>query len=219
MKKNHTDIIMVIDRSYSIRTFRMEEATMEGFNGFIADQKKVPGSASLTAVLFADTYEFLHEGIDIQSVPELTTKEYQADGSSTALWDAVGKTIIETGKRIDNMIKADKPEKVIFVIMTDGQENSSKEIRNGNEIRKLIGKKEEEADWQFVFTGANEDPFGESAKMGISNHQTLAFAATAKGTRSAYSDLSAQTVAYRGGIVGSMSFNDDASTGDDGSDD
>ena len=155
MKNNLTEIVFILDRSGSMS--RLVEDTIGGFNSFIETQKKEVGEAVLTTILFDDQYEILHNGVDIKNVKPMTTKEYSARGM-TALLDAIGKTINNVGDRLNKTDDKDKPSKVIFVITTDGQENSSKEftqkqikemIEHGiflHELREEVGKDFDEFD-------------------------------------------------------------------------
>jgi uncharacterized protein YegL len=125
MRNDLTEIVAILDRSGSMA--HLADDTIGCFNKFIEDQKKVPGEAFLTTVLFDDQYNFLHEGVNIQDVKPMTAQEYFARGM-TALLDAVGRTVIRIGERLSKMNEADRPSKVIVLIITDGEENSSKEF-------------------------------------------------------------------------------------------
>ena len=127
MNRNLTDITVVLDRSGSMTTV-MHDVT-GGFDKFIEEQKKVQGEALLTLVQFDTEYEFVHKAKNIKDIPKL---EFMPRGM-TALLDAMGRAITETGERLRNMKEEDRPGKVICLIITDGQENSSKEYNNANE--------------------------------------------------------------------------------------
>src|SRR3990172_484091 len=133
-----TEIICVLDRSTSIRTSGLIEKTIEGFNSFLADQKKLSGKAKLTLCLFdggtgygntgapGETYEIRHNGIDLNDVPELNKDTFVPKGM-TAMWDAIGATIDSVSNRLEKIKLEEKPDKVVILIMTDGHENSSRE--------------------------------------------------------------------------------------------
>lgn len=131
MRSDLTDITLVVDRSGSMQEMRSDAEG--GVNAFIADQAKEPGEALLTLVQFDTEYEFLHSGVPIGQVPKYTL----VPRGSTALLDAVGRAINETGERLSKMDEKDRPGLVIFVVMTDGHENASKEFSKP-QIKKMI---------------------------------------------------------------------------------
>jgi hypothetical protein len=141
---------------------QVREDAEGGVNSFIAQQAKEPGEALLTLVQFDTEYEFLHKGVPISQVPK-----YQlVPRGMTALLDAVGRAINETGERLSKMDEQDRPGLVVFVVMTDGQENSSKEFSKAN-IKEMIERQQEKYNWHFTFLGANQDAFAEAGSMGI----------------------------------------------------
>jgi hypothetical protein len=160
MKQHLTDITLVVDRSGSMAQVRGDAEG--GVNAFITDQAKEPGEALLTLVQFDTEYEFLHKGVPISQVPEYKL----VPRGGTALLDAVGRAINETGKRLSKMDELDRPGLVIFVVMTDGQENSSKEFSKSR-IKEMIERQQEKYNWHFNFLGANQDAFAEASDMGI----------------------------------------------------
>lgn len=125
MKENLTELVFILDRSGSMSG--LETDTIGGFNSMLEKQKKESGEAFVTTVLFDDKYELLHDRYDIKGVNLLTEKEYYVRGS-TALLDAIGITINNIGKALSNTNEEDRPGKVLFVIITDGMENSSREF-------------------------------------------------------------------------------------------
>jgi len=133
-----------------------------GVNAFILSQTNVPGEALLTLVQFDTEYEFLHRGTPIRKVPK-----YQlVPRGMTALLDAVGRAINETGARLAAMPEAERPGLVVFVVMTDGEENSSKEFTKAT-VKEMIERQQSQFQWQFTFLGANQDAFEEAGGMGI----------------------------------------------------
>lgn len=160
MKSDLTDITLVVDRSGSMEQVR--EDAEGGVNTFIAQQAKEPGEALLTLVQFDTEYEFLHKGVPIAEVPR-----YQlVPRGMTALLDAVGRAINETGERLAKMDERQRPSLVIFVVMTDGLENSSKEFSK-SDVKAMIERQQEKYNWHFTFLGANQDAFAEAGSMGI----------------------------------------------------
>jgi Mg-chelatase subunit ChlD len=160
MRKDFTDITLVVDRSGSMEAIRQD--AMGGVNRFILDQAEKPGEAVLTLVQFDTEYEFVHRAKPIKDVPEyvLTPR------GGTALLDAVGRAINETGERLAAMPEANRPGLVVFVVMTDGEENSSKEFSK-SQIKEKISHQQNNYGWQFVFLGANQDAFAEAGAMGM----------------------------------------------------
>jgi len=175
MNQNLTEIVFILDRSGSMGG--LENDTIGGFNGFVKKQAK-DGQTSLTTVLFDDRYEIIHNGIDAGKAV-LTEKEYYTRGS-TALLDAVGKTITDVGNRLNETPETSRPGKVIFVITTDGLENASREF-SYNEVKKMITHQTETYNWEFIFMGANIDVAKEGEKLGIDTGRTFSFTASSTG--------------------------------------
>jgi hypothetical protein len=160
MKSDLTDITLVMDRSGSMVAIR--EDAEGGVNSFIKEQARTPGEAVLTLVQFDTEYEFVHKGIPIQQASEYKL----VPRGMTALLDAIGRAINETGARLEKMEERDRPGLVIFVVMTDGQENSSREFTRA-QIREMIERQQSRFQWHFTFLGANQDAFTEAGGMGI----------------------------------------------------
>lgn len=160
MRADLTDITLVVDRSGSMNVIR--EDAEGGVNAFLADQARQPGEALLTLVQFDTEYEFIHRGVPIQDVPPYALHPR----GSTALLDAVGRAINETGQRLAGMPEADRPGLVVFVVMTDGHENSSREFTK-DRIKQMIEHQQQAYNWQFTFLGASQDAFDEAAAIGI----------------------------------------------------
>ena len=160
MRSDLTDITLVVDRSGSMEQVR--EDAEGGVNSFIAQQAKEPGEALLTLVQFDTEYEFLHKGVPISQVP----KYELVPRGMTALLDAVGRAMNETGERLAKMDEGDRPGLVVFVVMTDGLENSSKEFSKAT-IKEMIERQQQQYSWHFTFLGANQDAFAEAGGMGI----------------------------------------------------
>ncbi|MEZ6153376.1 MAG: vWA domain-containing protein [Pirellulaceae bacterium] len=160
MKLDLTDITLVVDRSGSMQDIRSDAEG--GVNAFIENQAKEPGEALLTLVQFDTDYEFLHKGVPIGDVP----KYELVPRGATALLDAVGRAINETGERLSKMNEADRPGLVVFVVMTDGLENSSQEFSKPR-IKEMIQHQQKMYGWQFTFLGADQDAFAEASAMGM----------------------------------------------------
>ena len=162
MKKNITEIIFILDRSGSMSGY--ESDTIGGFNGFIKIQNLKDEKTNLTVVLFDHEREILWDGIEISNVI-LTEKEYFVRGS-TALLDAIGHTIIDVSNRLIKTSYNNLPNKVIFVITTDGLENSSVEFTY-EQVERLIKQKQSVDKWDFIFLGANINVKKEAESLGI----------------------------------------------------
>lgn len=193
MKDNLIDITIVLDRSGSMEAVR--EDTIGGFNSFLEEQKAVPGDASLTLVQFDDKYEVLYEGKRLQDAPPLSTRTFVPRGS-TALLDAIGRTVNATGARLAAQRESERAGKVLFVIMTDGEENSSHEF-SSRQVFEMITHQREKYQWEVVFIGANQDAVATGASYGIPMSNALNYAATPAGTRRAQATLSKATASFR----------------------
>lgn len=187
MKKNLTEMVFILDRSGSMQSLTSD--TIGGFNSMIENQKKENGEAFITTVLFDDQYELLHDHVDIQKIKPITNKEYFARGM-TALLDAIGKTINSIGSRLSGTPEDERPDKVIFVITTDGFENASREF-NKSAIKEMIEHQQDKYSWTFIFLGANMDAVGEAASLGINASRSHTYTASAQGTSSVYTSLNA----------------------------
>lgn len=188
MKDNLTDITIVLDKSGSMDTVSAE--TISGFNEFLLQQQKAPGEANLTLMLFDTKDQLVHDGVPIKDVPPLRYETYQPDGM-TALYDAVMHAINATGQRLASMPEEERPGKVMFVIMTDGHENSSKEFaRNPAAVKAKIQHQEDKYSWNFVYIGANQDAFAVGGSIGIRSGMVANYVSDPKGTSEAFSDIS-----------------------------
>jgi len=170
MNSNLTDLTVVLDRSGSMQACQTDAEG--GLNAFVEKQKKEPGECWFTLVQFDTEYEFVHRATNIQDVPP---HKLQPRGS-TALLDAVGRAIVETGIRLREMAENDRPGLVIMVIITDGQENSSKEYTKAK-IKEMIEHQTNVYKWQFTFLGANQDAFAEAGAMGFDKNAVANYAA------------------------------------------
>lgn len=175
--ENEMDIIFLLDKSGSM--YGSEKDTIGGFNSIIKEQKSDEVQAKVTTILFDHEYEMLYKRKDLFDVDELTEKEYQVRGS-TALLDAIGRTIITMQKEISG--------KVLFVITTDGRENSSAEFTK-TQIKNLITN----SNWEFLYLGADIDSYGEAAGIGINQEHVANYRKTADGINEMYNSVSKAT--------------------------
>ena len=183
MRENLTEMVFVLDRSGSMSGLAAD--TIGGFNELIEKQKKIEGDAYVTTVLFDHEYEVLHDHVALEEVAPLTDKEYFARGS-TAVLDAVGRPIDAVGARLAATAEEERPEHVVFVITTDGMENSSREY-TAQRVRGMIEHQQQKYSWQFVFLGANMDAVSEARKLGISAKYAADFTPSHSGVRKMYS--------------------------------
>ncbi len=182
MKKGLTEIIFILDRSGSMSG--LESDTIGGFNSMIAKQKKIEGEAVVSTVLFDDRFEVLHNRLPLEHVKPMTGKDYYVRGS-TALLDAIGRGI----KKIGNIQKYTpedfRAEKVIFIITTDGMENSSREY-SYEAIKKMVERQKEMYNWEFIFLGANIDALETAERFGIRRDRAANYHSDSKGTQTNY---------------------------------
>lgn len=193
--KDATEIIVVLDKSGSM-SIRQNDS-IGGFNTFLKEQKECPGEANLTLILFDTAYRFIHKGVPIKDVPELTHKTY-LPGGNTALNDAVARAIIETGVRLSEMPEPERPDKVICVILTDGEENASVE-NTTEQVKSMVQHQEEKYSWKFIYLGIGIDAFANANQVGINQMSAMDFMPSSVGVRSAYSVASSSVSDYRSG--------------------
>lgn len=181
MNKNLTEIIFLLDRSGSMAG--LESDTVGGFNSFVKKQCELDGQTVLTTVLFDDRYEVLWNGIDAKDAL-LTQDEYFVRGT-TALLDAIGKSILDVGWRLSKTVEEQRPGKVIFVITTDGMENASREFTY-RKVKELITHQQEKYSWEFIFMGANIDAAKEADSIGIDAKHAYTFETSHEGVEKMY---------------------------------
>lgn len=195
MKKNLTELVFILDRSGSMAG--LESDTIGGYNAMLEDQKKGADEAIITTVLFDDRYELLHDRINIKGVKNISEKEYYVRGM-TALVDAIGKTIHKIINVQRNTAKEEQAEKVMFVITTDGMENSSREY-SYDKVKAMIEKQKNKYGWEFIFLGANIDAISEAAKFGIEDNRAAQFHNDKEGIELNYRTVSKAMGYYRAG--------------------
>lgn len=158
-----TELVFILDRSGSMSG--LEKDTIGGFNSMLEKQRKEPGDAVVSTVLFDNEIEVIHDRVVIADVPNLTDKEYFVRGC-TALLDAVGGAIHHIGNVHKYARKEDVPEKTLFIITTDGMENASHHYTY-DKVRHMIERQKERCGWEFLFLGANIDAAAEAKRFGI----------------------------------------------------
>jgi hypothetical protein len=204
MKQEYTHITVILDRTGSMESIR--DDTIGGYNTFLEQQKTEPGMATLTLVQFdtQDPYEVIHKFKPIKEVSALTRETF-VPRASTPLLDALGCGINDLQACIGQLKEEDRPAKVVMVIVTDGQENSSREFRK-DQIEKMVKEKKEKDTWQFVFLSADLAAIDDAMAVGMDADSMLAFQKNAKGTAGAWASLSAQTGHFRRGRKNKIGF-------------
>ena len=192
MKKNSTELAFILDKSGSMHG--LEKDTIGGFNSMLDKQKAAEGECRVTTVLFDSNYTLLHDRIDIAAVRPMTDEDYCA-GGSTALLDAVGTTIDKIRNVQKNSAEEGRAEKVLFVIITDGMENSSREYSLRN-VRSMIEEQRKNG-WEFVFLGANIDAVETAGDLGISKDLAAEYCCDDVGTELNFAAASAAVSCYR----------------------
>lgn len=202
MKSNHTDITLLLDRSGSMAS--VAEDTIGGVSTFIDEQRKAPGTASFTLHQFDDLFETPIPTTDIQKVPNLTSATFVPRGN-TALLDAIGRAIGETGSRLEKTNEADRAGKVVFVIVTDGHENASHEY-TPSKVHEMIEHQKTQYSWEFVFIGANQDAIKVATAYGINSANAMTYAANAVGTPKVFMAAASNLRMVRGGQSVNMAW-------------
>lgn len=170
MNAELTELVFILDRSGSMGG--LESDTIDGFNMMIKKQKKEGEKVNVTTILFDDEVEIIHDRFPINAVQPLTDKEYYVRGC-TALLDAVGQAINKIHNVQKHLSEEHRAGRVLFVITTDGLENSSTEF-DYNDIRRLIEAKKE-CGWEFLFLGANIDAGKEAERIGIERNRSVTY--------------------------------------------
>jgi Mg-chelatase subunit ChlD len=207
VKPDYIHIAVILDRTGSMESIR--DDTIGGFNAFLNEQKQQLGQATLTLVQFdnQDPYEVIHQMKKIIEVPELARETY-VPRASTPLLDAIGRGINDLEKCLSGMQEQDRPSKIVFVVITDGQENASREFRK-DQILKMINEKEKNSSWQFVFLSADLDAINDAMTQGFQPRFSLAFDKNSKGTRDAWDSVSEKISNLRASKARDVSFSDE----------
>ena len=193
MKKNLTELVFILDRSGSMQG--LESDTIGGFNSMLEKQKRQPGEAFVSTLLFDDRSEVIHDRVKLEKVNPITEKEYDVRGC-TALLDAIGGAIRHIGNIHKYARPEDVPEHTLFVIITDGMENASR-CYSARQVRKMIQKQKETCGWEFLFLGANIDAVETADQLGIAGDRAGNYHCDSKGTRLNYQVLSQAVAAVR----------------------
>lgn len=205
MKKGLTELVFILDKSGSMDG--LERDTIGGYNTMLEKQKAVEGDCLITTVLFDNSYELLHDRIDIRAVSPITEKEYYI-GGSTALLDAIGRTIHKIGNAQRHTSDEFRAENVMFVIITDGEENSSREYTS-DKVKAQIQRQKEKYGWEFIFLGANIDAVETASRFGITPDRAQNYHADGEGTQLNFRVMSETVATFRESSAMPTGWNDE----------
>ena len=181
-----TEMVFILDRSGSMAG--LEKDTIGGFNAMVEKQKKEPGRAYLSTVLFDHQSEVIYDRVDVKEVRPMTEEQYYVRGC-TALVDAIGGAIHHIGTIHKYARPEDRPDHTIFVITTDGMENAS-HIYDARQVREMIEKRQKENGWEFLFLGANIDAVETARSFGIREDRAADYCCDSVGTALNYEAIS-----------------------------
>jgi len=193
MKKNLTELVFILDKSGSMSG--LEQDTIGGYNAMLEKQKALDGEALITTVLFDNNYELLHDRIDLRAVSPITEKEYYV-GGTTALLDAIGRTINKIGNAQKQTSEEYRADKVLFVITTDGMENASREY-DYNKIKGMVERQKNKYGWEFIFLGANIDAVDVAGRFGIAPDRAQNYHGDSEGTSLNFKVTAQAIASYR----------------------
>lgn len=193
MKKGLTELVFILDKSGSMGGLEID--TIGGYNSMLEKQKSMDGECHITTVLFDNNYELLHDRIDIKAVSPISEKEY-AVGGATALLDAIGRTIHKIGNAQKHTADDYRAEKVMFIIITDGEENSSREY-SADMVKAQIERQKKKYGWEFTFLGANIDAVETAGRFGISADRAQNFHADGEGIELNFRVMSEAVATFR----------------------
>lgn len=183
-----TEIICIIDKSGSMNSIKSD--AIGGFNEFLKEQKEIDDDTKITLNLFDSKFKNLYKSLPIKESIELNDENY-VPSSMTALYDAIGLSIDEAKERF----KENTPDRVLVVILTDGEENRSIEY-DQKRIFDMIDEQSKN-DWEFIFLAANQDAMKTASKLNIKGGNTMNFVPDSEGAREVYTQMSASVKSYR----------------------
>lgn len=202
MKKDYTDITLVLDRSGSMQSIWSD--VEGGLNSFIERNKQLPGTVKFTLVVFDSYYsptnteqtvlETVINAVDIRQLGKIDLSNYRPRGG-TPLYDAMGITINNLGARLASLPESERPEKVLFVTYTDGQENASKEFSRG--VKSMVEHQTQKYAWEFVYMGTNQDIHVVGASLGIPIGNRKFYACNSMGVMDSVQKMSAGSLKMR----------------------
>ena len=210
MKKGLTEIVVVLDKSGSMAPQKRD--VIGGFNEFLKSQKQVEGEANITLVLFDSETNVVYQGINIQSAAELNEQIYVPNGS-TSLYDSMGIALKITKKRIESLPEEERPEKVIFAVLTDGEENSSRLVNKEGQrkytkdkIFEKVNYLQENSNYVFIYLGANQDAMQVGSSLGFTANNTVSFSANTRGVSASMDSINTYSKLYRTSNISTQAF-------------
>ncbi len=186
--QNLTHLYFLLDRSGSMQSIR--EATCEGFDAFIAEQRGTAGRCRVTLAQFDDRYDEVYADLDVADVPSLRLDPR----GTTALLDSLGRLIVTAGERLAALPEAERPGSVVMGVMTDGLENASVDWHHAR-IRTLIEQQTRDYGWQFLYLGADQDAIEVGAQMGFKRDKSMTYARGR--SRQAMAAMAGNVASYR----------------------
>lgn len=193
-----TKVVTILDASGSM--LYLKQGTMEGFNAYLKTLKESKEQFDISLVQFNFSKNYIFRNKALHLVEELTDYNYRPDGG-TALFDALCETIDEVGRDLASLPKEERPEKVVFVIITDGEENSSRRFTK-SDVSQRINHQQNLYNWEFIYLGANQDSF-KAQEWGIYANNIANYANTNIGATHAFLASAQGAVAMASG----MSYN------------
>ena len=198
-------ITLILDRTGSMDAIRQD--VIGGFNSFLSKQQAHADPATFTLVQFdsQDAYEVLHRASPISHVQPLTEATY-VPRASTPLYDAMGRGILDLEVHLAKMEDAKRPDRVMFVVVTDGEENASSDFDRARVSRLIAAKKK--LGWQFVFLSADLASFADAVHLGVEDSARLYFKKSKEGNDAAWASASEKIVEYRSGRAAGVAFDE-----------
>jgi hypothetical protein len=186
-KAGKTEVILILDRSGSMQTIWGD--VTGAFKTFLQQQRELSGECLFTLAAFDNQFEIVYRREDIAKADDALLEKTIFPRAGTALYDAIGLTFNEAGNYFDNQPEEEKPENVVVAIITDGEENSSKEYTQRQALQ-LIKRRQEKNNWKILFLASNQDAFVEGSKIGVRAEHTAVFKPGGRGSRSAILSMS-----------------------------
>ena len=193
MRKGLTEVVFILDRSGSMRG--LEADTIGGFNSMIEKQRKEEGEAYISTVLFDDQTEVIYDRVSVDKVEPMNDRQYYVRGC-TALLDAIGGAINHIANVHRYAREEDRPEKTMFIITTDGMENSSR-MYTYKMVKKMVEKEKKKYGWEFLFLGANIDAIETAGRFGIGADRAFNYECDSVGVSLNYQAISQTVSAVR----------------------
>lgn len=193
MKKGLSEIVFILDRSGSMAG--LEADTIGGYNSMLARQQGQEGQALVSTVLFNERQAVIHDRVSVEQVKPITENEYCV-GGCTALLDAVGGAIHHIGNVHKYAREEDRPEKTLFIITTDGMENSSRHY-GYERVKEMVERQKQKYGWEFLFLGANIDAIAVAGRFGIGADRAVNYECDREGTQLNYKVLSEAVCQFR----------------------